>query len=112
MNGGVPQAALLEGAVMGSNRIRENTSAGIDDDGAKSRTLSNRNEAIVALKGDGLFWIFFQSVKVFKQEEGAQTKARMREYWRQNGCCRIRLLPMLLPATTSSDGKDKSRCKR
>ena len=31
--------------------------------------ISNQNEAIVALRGDDeLFWIFLQSVKVFKQE--------------------------------------------
>ena len=70
----------------------------LNDDGTKPRSISNRNEAIVALRGDGLFWISFQSVKVFEQ---AQAKAGMREYWRRNGCCRIRLLPVLLPATTT-----------
>ena len=70
--------------------------------------ISNRNEAIVALKGDELFWMFFQPVKVFEQE-GAQVKARTLETdW---------LLPdkagaLLLPAAISSDGKDKRRCKR
>ena len=41
-----------------------------DDDDRNPETISNRNEAIVALRGDdGLFWIFFQSVKVFEQED-------------------------------------------
>ena len=38
------------------------------------------------------------SDKVFEQ---AQAKTGMREYWRRNGCCRVRLLPVLSPATTT-----------
>ena len=41
----------------------------LNDDGTKPRSISNKNEAIVALRGDGLFWISFQSVKVFEQED-------------------------------------------
>ena len=81
-----------------------------DDVLIKPETISNRNGAIIALRGDDeLFWILFRSVKVFKLKEDTQQGCE-----NTGGGTRKRewLLPdeagaLLLPATTNSEkGED------